>query len=138
MKIDPSPLPCTCGTEPQVLVDSRWRVFVHCPNCSLRSAYVEADSIAHPRTAVKLNAFLEALSENAVMAWNSMIKTGTRYPGKQVDGAGPACGQCSSFIGMGDWNLSCIKRSGIVHADTDASYCNDFSWRKPLNTGDDF
>lgn len=72
------------------------------------------------------------------MAWNSMIESGTRFPDKQVDEAGSVCGQCSNFIGMGDWNLSCIKRSGIVHAGTDASNCNDFSWRKPLNTGDDF
>lgn len=130
MKADPSPLPCTCGTEPQVLVDSRWRVFVHCPNCSLRSAYVETDSIAHPRTAVELAALLDSLSEDAVMAWNSMTETGTRFPGKQVDGAGPVCGQCSNFIGMGDWDLSCIKRHGIVYAETDASDCSDFS-RKP-------
>ena len=108
------------------------------PELQSVSAYAETDSIAHPRTAIELSALLEALSEDAVMAWNSMIKTGTRFPDKQVDGAGPFCGQCSSFIGMSDWNLSCIKRSGIVHADTDASNCDDFSWRKPLCAGDDF
>lgn len=127
MKTDPSPLPYTCGTEPQVLVDSRWRVYVRCPNCLLRSAYVEADSITDPRTAVELAALLDSLSEDAVMAWNSMIETGTRFPDKQANGAGPVCGQCSSFIGMGDWDLPCIKRHGIVYAETDASGCDGFS-----------
>lgn len=137
MKTDPSPLPCTCGTESQVLVDSRWRVYVRCPNCSLRSAYVEADSIADPRTAVELAALLDTLSEDAVMAWNSMIEAGARLPDKQVDGAGSACGQCSNFIGMGDWDLSCIKRHGIVYASTDASGCDDFSRRKPRDARED-
>lgn len=110
-----------------MLIDSRWRVYVHCPNCCLRSAYVEDDSIAEPRSAAEIAALLDSLSEDAVMAWNSMIKTGTRFPGKQVDGAGPVCGQCSNFIGMGDWGLSCAKQHGIVYADTDASGCSSYS-----------
>lgn len=126
MKTDLSPLPCTCGTVPQVLVDSRWRVYVHCPNCCLRSTYVEDDSIAEPRSAAELAALLDTLSEDAVTAWNGMIESGTRFPDKQVDGAGPVCGQCLNFIGMGDWDLSCTKRHGIVYDETDASGCSDY------------
>lgn len=126
MKTDSSPLPCTCGGAPQIMINQAFDAYAMCPNCGLRSAYVETDSIAHPRTIVELAALLDTLSEDAVMAWNSMVETGTHSPGKHRDSSGPVCGQCSNFIGMGDWDLSCIKRPGIICAETDASGCSDY------------
>lgn len=83
MKTDSSPLPCTCGGAPQIMINQAFDAYAMCPNCGAKGP-----SIPFPKEGMlKVDTFVALLDGQrieAALAWNaSLIATSDQHDSRE-------------------------------------------------------
>lgn len=72
MKTDSSPLPCTCGGAPQIMINQAFDAYAMCPECGAKGP-----SIPFPKEGMlKVDTFIALLDcqrIEAELAWNASL-----------------------------------------------------------------